>query len=39
MLAINRFIHRTHIIGADPPRESIERILNLRPALQRLFAD
>jgi hypothetical protein len=32
MLAVNRFIHRTHIIGAYAPRESIERILNLRPA-------
>ena len=39
MLSIDRFIHRPHIIGADASRKRSERILDLRPSLQRLFAE
>src|ERR1700678_4114408 len=37
MLAVNGFIHGAHVFSGDLAGERIERILNLRPALQRVL--
>src|ERR1700691_4980557 len=38
MLAVDGFVHRAHIVRGNSSGKSVERSLNLRPALERLRA-
>jgi hypothetical protein len=39
MLAVDGFVHGAHVVGGDFAGERVESELDLRPALERFFAD